>query len=327
MKALVYTGPNEARVANVDTPTIGPDDVLVRSQTVGICHSDFELLEGRYIIPFSYPITPGHEWAGQVEEVGTQVTGLAPGDRVVGECVVGPGGRDHFGFNISGAAAELFRARAEWLHRVPDSLSWTQAALVEPFSVAYNAIRCVEGLDPSDTVAIIGGGPIGLLSMLAAVASNARVVVIEPRAKRREIALTLGATATLDPTATDFRDGVRDLTDGRGFDAVVEAAGAPSAMATVLEIAAHSGRIAYVGINVGSSAPAALGLIQSKALRMRGLIGSVGLWPQTIRFLASGAVDPSRIVTATIGLEHALDALAAARDTETNVKVHIRTGT
>jgi L-iditol 2-dehydrogenase len=152
-------------------------------------------------------------------------------------------------------------------------------------------------------------------------------VVIEPRATRRDTALALGAAATLDPTAADFRDGVHDLTEGRGFDAVIEAAGVPAAMATVLEIAAHSGRIAYVGINVGSSAPAALGLIQSKALRLRGLIGSVGLWPQTIRFLASGAVDPSRIVTATVPLEHALDAFAAARDTETNIKVHIRTGT
>ena len=82
---------------------------------------------------------------------------------------------------------------------------------------------------------------------------------------------------------------------------------------------------AYVGINVGSTTPAALGLIQSKSLRLEGMIGSVGVWPKTIRFLASGAVDPARIVTASIPLERAMDALAAARDTDANIKVHIRT--
>jgi len=325
MKALVFAAQDRAEVIERDTPPLGPDDVLIRSHVVGICHSDFELLEGRYIIPFSYPITPGHEWAGEVAEVGSAVSGFQPGDRIVGECVVGPGGRDHFGFNISGAAAELFKVKAEWLHHIPGSLTYAQAALVEPFSVAYNAVTCIGGVDPSDTVAVLGGGPIGLLSLLAAAANNARVVVIEPQARRRDVATSLGATATLDPSSPDFRDGVADVTSGRGFDAVIEAAGAPSAMALAIEIAAHSGRIAYAGINVGSSVPAALGLIQSKALRFRGLIGSAGLWPQTIRFIASGAVDPSRIVTTSIPLANALDALVAARDTNANIKVHIRT--
>ncbi len=325
MKALVYSGPNDATVMEIDSPAIGPDDALIRSHAVGICHSDFELLEGRYIIPFAYPIIPGHEWAGEVVEVGSAVSGFLPGDRVVGECVVGPGGRDHFGFNISGAAAELFKVKAEWLHKIPESLTYTQAALVEPLSVAYSAVTCLGGVDPSDTIAVLGGGPIGLLSLLVASANNARVVVIEPQARRRDVARDLGAVATLDPTSGDFHEGAADLTQGRGFDAIIEAAGVPSAMALALEIAAHSGRIAYAGINVGSTVPAPLGLIQSKALRLRGLIGSVGVWPQTIRFIASGAVDPSRIVTATIPLERAQDALAAARDTNSNIKVHIRT--
>lgn len=325
MKALVYSGPNNAAVLEVDPPAIGPDDVLVRSHMVGICHSDFELLEGRYIIAFAYPITPGHEWSGEVAEVGANVKDLAPGDRVVGECVIGPGGRDHFGFSISGAASELFRARGEWLHKIPDQLSYTQAALVEPFSVAYNAILCLGGVDPSDTIAVIGSGPIGLLTIMAAAANNARVVVIEPKAGRREKALDMGAMAALDPTSESFRDGVDELTDGRGFDGVIEAAGAPAAMALALEVVGPHGRVAYVGINVGSTTPAALGLIQSKSLRLQGMIGSVGVWPKAIRFLASMAVDPARIVTASIPLERAVDALAAARDTDTNIKVHIRT--
>jgi L-iditol 2-dehydrogenase len=326
VKALVFEAPQRAVVAELEPPAIGPDEVLVRSRAVGICHSDFELLAGHYIIPVSYPIIPGHEWAGEVVEVGSAVTALSRGDRVVGECVVGPGGRDHFGFSISGANAEYFRARAEWLHVLPAELSYTAGALVEPFSVAYNATRAAGRVDPSDHVAVIGGGPIGLLCVAAAAAHNATVTLIEPQQSRRAKALDLGAGRALDPGSDDFADAVAEVTGGRGFDVVLEAAGAPPAMASALELATHSGRIVFIGIDVGSSAPAKLGLIQSKALHIQGIIGSAGLWPQTIRFLASGVVDPSVIVTGRFPLASALDALAAAQDTAENVKVHIQTG-
>ncbi len=326
MKALVFQSPREAVVTDVADPEIGPDEVLVRSHAVGICHSDFELYEGRYIIPVSYPVIPGHEWCGEVVETGAAVRGLAPGDVVVGECVVGPAGRDHFGFSIDGADSEYFKARGEWLHKLPEGLSFTEGALVEPFSVAYNATVQAGGVDPADVVAVLGGGPIGLLCVMAAAACNATVVLLEPQPARREKALQVGADAALDPTADDFADGVAELTGGRGFDVVIEAAGVPAAMAQALEVAGQDARVVYVGISIGASAPAQLGLIQSKALRMRGLIGSVGLWPRTIRFLASGVVDASSIVTATFPLENALDALEAARDTTRNIKVHLATG-
>jgi L-iditol 2-dehydrogenase len=323
MKALVFEAPERALVVDLEPPAIGPDEVLVRSHAVGICHSDFELFAGRYIIPVTYPIIPGHEWAGEVVEVGGAVSGLRPGDRVVGECVVGPGGRDHFGFSIDGANAEYFRARAKWLHVLPEELSYTDGALVEPFSVAYNAIRSAGGVDPSDHVVVVGGGPIGLLCVAAAAAHNATVTLVEPQPSRRALALELGARDGFDPTAHDFEAAVAACTNGRGFDVVLEAAGAPTAMASALELAGHGARLVYVGIDIGSSAPAQLGLIQSKELRIRGIIGSAGLWPAAIRFLASGVVDPSVIVTARFPLACALDALQAAQDTASNVKVHI----
>jgi L-iditol 2-dehydrogenase len=326
MKALVFEAPERAVVTDLDRPDIGPDEVLIRSRAVGICHSDFELLDGQYIIPVSYPIIPGHEWSGDVVEVGRNVEGLAAGDAVVGECVVGPGGKDHFGFSISGADAEFFKARGEWLHKLPEGTSHTIGALVEPFSVAYNAVLAAGGIDPSDTVAVIGGGPIGLLTVLAATATNAHVVLVEPQEHRRRKAVELGAEGALDPTAADFSDAVGEVTQGRGFDVVIEAAGRPQAMASALEIAGHSARIVYVGIDIGGSAPAQLGLIQSKGLQIRGIIGSPNVWPKTIRFLASGVVDPTAIVTASYPLDDALDALTAARDTASNIKVHIETG-
>jgi L-iditol 2-dehydrogenase len=326
MKALIFQEPEHPAVVDLEPPAIGSEDVLIRSRAVGICHSDFELLDGRYIIPVSYPIIPGHEWSGEVVEVGSRVEGVQPGDAVVGECVVGPEGRDHFGFSIDGADAEFFKARGDWLHKLPEGMSHTTGALVEPFSVAYNAVLSAGGMDPSDTVAVIGGGSIGLLCVLAATATNARVVLIEPQAARRQHGLSAGAGAVLDPSAGDFTEGVAELTHGRGFDVVIEAAGAPSAMATALEVGGSGARVVYVGIDVGSTAPAKLGLIQSKALRIRGVIGSAGVWPKTIRFLASGVVDPTSIITATYPLDSALDALAAARDTASNIKVHIHPG-
>lgn len=325
MRALVFQAPEQAAVVDVDRPEIGPDDVLVRSHAVGICHSDFELLAGRYIIPVEYPIVPGHEWAGEVVELGANVTGLRPGDRVVGECVVGPGGRDHFGFSISGANAEFFSAKSEWLHLLPDELSYESGALVEPFSVAYNAVRAAGRVDPGDQVAVIGGGPIGLLCVAAAAAHNARVALVEPLGHRRALGLELGARQTFDPTDDGFRAAIDEHTGGRGFDVVLECAGAPAAMAAALELAAHSARLVFVGIDIGSTATAKLGLIQSKALAIRGIIGSAGMWPAAIRVLASGAVDPRVVVTARFPLADALDALAAAKDTSVNVKVHIAT--
>jgi L-iditol 2-dehydrogenase len=322
MKALVFEEPRRAAVRDLDMPSIAADEVLVRSRNVGICHSDFELYEGRYIIPVSYPIVPGHEWSGEVAEAGSGVTALSVGDRVVGECVVN-NGDDHFGFSISGANAEYFAAKASWLHRIPVELSFVQAAFVEPFSVAYSAAMAADGLDASDEVAVIGGGPIGLLCAMAAATMGGSVTLIEPQAHRRALGLEVGAKRTIDPSAGPLSDQVSEATGGRGFDVVIEAAGVPAAMANAFPIAAPGARVVLVGISVGGITPVEIGLVQSKALQVRGIIGSAGLWPRTIRFMATSGIDPTALLTATFPLDDAPAALEAARDTSRNVKVQI----
>jgi len=318
MHALQYLGENRPEVTDLPVPSIGPDEVLVAARSVGVCHSDIELLEGRYIIPFSYPLIPGHEWSGEVVQVGEAVSAFTPGDRVVGECVIGD---DHFGFSISGAAADFFVARPEWLHHLPEQLSYTMGALVEPFSVAYYAIKRAGGVDASDTVVVLGAGPVGLAVTAAVAAMGAVTVVLEPSADRREAALALGAAYAADPSEADELLG--DLTGGRGADVVVEASGRPEVMARALELVAFRGRVAYIGIDVGHEAPAKLGLIQSKELRITGSIGSPGVWPETLRFLANSGIDLTPLVTQRFRSDEAVQALEAAHHPQTTIKAHI----
>jgi L-iditol 2-dehydrogenase len=325
MKATVFTAKESIKYLDADVPSIAADEVLVKSRAVGICHSDIELLEGRYILPFSYPIVPGHEWAGEVAEVGGDVTGLRKGDRVVGECVVNAGGKDHFGFTISGAMAEYFIVKAEWLHKIPDSMSWNMGALVEPFSVAYNA-TFVGRVDPADRVAVLGGGPIGLMIALAAQGRGAKVVLFEPQEFRRQKARELGIEYALDPASPGDQKKAAQFTDGDMFDVVIESAGHPKAMADALELAGHSARVVYVGITVGGSVQAPMGLIQAKSLEITGIIGSMNLWPQTIRFLSSGVVDPSAIVSDHFAHADSADAFALSRAGGKTTKVHVELG-
>jgi L-iditol 2-dehydrogenase len=320
MKALQFVGDNRAEVNEIDVPAIADDEVLLAARSVGICHSDIELLGGRYIIPFEFPVIPGHEWSAEVVQAGRAVRGLNVGDRVVGECVIG---REHFGFSISGAAAEFFVAKESWLHRLPDNLSWTQGALVEPFSCGYYATVRADNLDASDTAIVLGAGPIGLGIVAAAAGKGARVIVAEPSRMRAEIALSLGAGDAIDPSAASFRDDVSELTDGQGASVVFEASGNPQAMATALDVAAFRARLVFVGIDVGSLVPARLGLFQSKELQARGIIGSPGVWPQTLRFLSRSGVDLSALVTTEYPLTKAADAVSAVLTDRNQIKVHL----
>jgi L-iditol 2-dehydrogenase len=317
MKALRYVSVDTPQVDELPIPEIGDDEVLVAARSVGVCHSDIELLEGRYIIPFQYPIIPGHEWSGEVMAVGSKVTGLAKGDGVVGECVIGD---DHFGFSISGAAAEFFVAKESWLHKLPKGVSWTNAALVEPFSVAYYALMRVGNVNASDTVVVLGAGPIGLCVAAAATKLGAKTIVVEPSEHRRDKALSLGAHFAVKPGELDA---VLTRETGGGASVVIEATGRPEVMAQALEIAAFKGRVGYIGIDVGRDAPAKLGLIQSKELTITGSIGSPGVWPDTLRFMAQTGIDLSSLVTQRFEVDSAVDAVDAARNPAQTIKAHI----
>ncbi|WP_039889128.1 zinc-binding dehydrogenase [Acidiphilium sp. PM] len=322
MKALIFDEPNKPVVTEVQRPVVTADsEVLIRSRRVGICHSDYELLGGRYIIPISYPVTPGHEWVGEVVEVGRNVTGLAVGDRVVGECVIRTPERiHHFGFSMDGANREFFTARPEWLHKLPDDIDDAKATLIEPFTCGYYAVMRNGGTNAAETVVISGGGTIGLVSAAAAIGMGARVIVVDPISLRRDVAMRLGAEATVDPSSVDSIEAVQELTKG-GADLVVEASGHASSLANVFDYVRPEGRISMVGINIGQKFPVELGKIQIKDLVVRGCIGSPGVWPAAIRFLDRTKIDLSPIQTHHFRLDDALEALKLGSMPERAVKV------
>jgi L-iditol 2-dehydrogenase len=321
MKALIFDQPNKPVITNIQMPSIGDNEVMVRSRRVGICHSDYELLSGNYIIPISYPVTPGHEWVGEVVEVGRNVKGLQRGDRVVGECVIRTPERiHHFGFSMDGANREFFAARPEWLHKLPDGVDDAKGALIEPFTCGYYAVLRHGGVDASQTVVVSGGGTIGLVSAAAAIGMGAQVIVVDPVPLRRKIAMKLGAAGTVDPSAGDPVEAVTEMTKG-GADLVIEAAGHPSSLANVFDYARPEGFVSMVGISIGQKISVELGKIQIKDLTVRGCIGSPGVWPAAIRFLERTGIDLSPIQTHSFGLDDAIAAFDLGKDPTKAVKI------
>lgn len=322
MQALVFERPDQPVVKDMPMPAIDDNGVLLKMKTVGICHSDYELLAGRYIIPISYPVTPGHEWCGEVVETGRNVKNFRPGDRVVGECVVKlPDRLHHFGFSLDGADREYLTARPEWLHKLPDGISDKQAALIEPFTCGFYAISRMGGTNASETVVVSGGGTIGLVCAAAAIGLGARTIVIDPIAHRRETALKLGAEAVIDPVNEDAAERVRELTGGVGADLVVEASGHDASLGIVFDIAREEGRIAMVGINIGRTISSHLGNIQMRNLTVRGCIGSPGVWPSAIRFLERTKLDLSPIQTHDFALKDGVAAFELGKQADKCIKV------
>ena len=324
MKALIFETPNKPIIADVPMPSINDSEVMIKTRTVGICHSDYELLAGRYIIPISYPVTPGHEWCGEIVEVGKNVKNFKVGDRVVGECVVRtPERLHHFGFSMNGADREFFNVNPDWLHKLPDGVDDMRGSLIEPFTCGYYAVLRSGGTNASETVVVSGGGTIGLVTAAAALGMGARVIVADPLKTRRDIANKLGAEA-IDPTDRGAEQ-IMELTGGHGADLVVECAGHDASIASVFDYACQDGRISMVGINIGRKISSNMGLMQLKNLTIRGCIGSPGVWPSAIKFLERTGIDLSPIQTHKFSLADAFKGFELGQDPKACIKITLTT--
>lgn len=319
---VIEKGTGKIAYDRVDLIEPGPEDAVVASRYVGICRSDLELLDGDFDswVSVDYPIVIGHEWSGEVVSVGDGVTGVAAGDRVVGECVAGH--ERWFGLTFDGAGADQFVVPARLLHRVPDGIDHKQAAMVEPFTIAYHAIQLASPVDGGDVVAIVGGGMVGQCVQVIARASGATTVLIEPSEERRRLGESMGADATIDASqAGDLPSALEGAVGVPGANVVIEASGNAAGIAATFELAGDAARIINVGVCPDPEIAAPLAQIQAKNLTITGMTGSTGVWPRALRFLARHEIDLTPLASHDFSFEEVEAAVAAARDASGSLKV------
>jgi 2-desacetyl-2-hydroxyethyl bacteriochlorophyllide A dehydrogenase len=339
MKALVLTEARTLELTERPVREPGSGEVLLRSQFCGICGTDLHATE---LDMFGPPVTIGHEFAGEIEAVGPGITTWNPGDRVTvnpnenccrtcEHCRAGRTNLCHsaifvnsLGVRRDGGMAEFATIPAVHLHRLPEQVDTRRGAWTEPLAVAVRAIRG-SGLRLDDDAAVIGGGPIGLLTVqLLRRAGAGRVILVEPSEFRRTIATTTsGADAVYTPGELAAALASSDV---KPVHRVYECSGHPSAVQTAIDIAAPGATIRLIGASptpVSFSAMDAL----AKEITLSANFIYVDEFDQAISLLARGAVDVDSLTTMTVGLSHHETAFAALRQPDSTVKVLVKTGT
>ncbi len=262
MKAAVMRGVGNINLEEVPEPEVGPNEIKVKIAYCGLCGTDPENLEGRFgLIPkeaYEQPRILGHEASGTIAEVGGAVRDYKVGQWVAmnfrsscGACYYCRNKMEHFcrlGHGASGSFAEYAVYPESAVYVLPDDISLEVGSLLEPVSVAVHAIDRAN-VHTGSSVAICGGGPIGLLCLeMALKAGASRALVSEPVAAKRELALKLGADVVVNPFTEDLLEAGMKLTDGRGFDTVIDASGNIAAAKQAIGLADRGGTILWAAV-------------------------------------------------------------------------------
>ena len=263
MKAVLIERPHQVDYVELDTPTAGAGEVLVRSHVAGVCRTDLEMLHGGLTDPrwVRFPLVPGHEWSGTVAELGEGVTDLSVGDRVVCEGMI-PCNRclrckegdtqlclnyDQIGFTRGGGYGEYVRVPRHVVHRLPDRVSFAAGVLVEPASCVLRGLERGRPR-PGDTVGVIGIGTLGALAVtLARLYSPGALIAYGLRRDELDFAESLGVDAAVHVTEEDPVEATERIRAG-GLDLVIETAGAVEAIELATRLIRPGGRIVVMGI-------------------------------------------------------------------------------
>jgi L-iditol 2-dehydrogenase len=289
-------------------PEPGENDVLVEVSHVGVCGSDLHQWTADHSWPVNYPIVLGHEFGGQIVEMGSQVKDWKQGDRVVSEtaAVIDPNNpmsrrglynldpnRKGFGYGVDGAMTRYVKVPARCLHHIPEKLGFSEACLTEPCCVAYNAVVENSRIKPGDRVLVLGPGTIGILCAAIARLCGAEVAIagLETDRLRLKIAAQYGCQ-TLEGDASSWAM----EPDGLGADCIIDAAGASITLKTALQLARPGGHITKVGWGpqpLGFS----LDLLVQKNLTLQGSFShNWPIWESVISLLSSGQLDVKPII-------------------------------
>ena len=317
MKALMKweSGAGHVALRETERPVPGPDKVLIRVAAAGICGTDIKIWHGTtWSNP---PVILGHEYSGVVVELGRNVTGLQPGDRVVsetaqvvcGKCAYCRSGRElmcdrrlSIGYGVNGAMAEYIAVRQAIVHKIPDSLDFDKAALCEPFAVALHGLLDHTALTAADRVLVMGPGAIGQLVAQAARSCGAKTVLVGlPQDQER---LDAARRAGIDVTLTRLTDeAVQELTGGRGFDVAVDCTGAEPAIRQAMKAVKKTGTFIQIGLTK-PELTIDYSLLTAKELQIVGTFGhQYHNWEMAIDLMASGKVQVDHLITSRYDLE------------------------
>lgn len=327
--------PGEVRLDTVTAPEPGPDDVLVEVANCGICGSDLSYAKLGGLPGAASPFAIGHEFTGTVVSIGSNVTCVAPGDRVVVNPDIGDNGIGSAGHSGAFAPLVIYQnatAFPEGILRLPDNMSFELAALVEPLAVGMHAIK--QGrLQHGEQVVIFGAGPVGLAAAIAARHQGAgSVVVVDMSEKRLATAQQLGMTPCKADSADVVEAFLRDthgtvtnnplLGEQPASDLFVEATGVGAVFQQITETARKGARVVVVGVHF---APVELNMINflMRELQITSSFAYPDEFPRVLAMLGSGAVDPSPIISHRFPLSAFGQAFAQAQRQDEAVKVMV----
>lgn len=331
MKAALWYNKNDIRVEEIDEPKVSKGNVKIKVKWCGICGSDLhEFLGGPIFIPVGQPhplskneapVVLGHEFSGKVVEVGDGVKNFKAGDRVVvepmvvcGECPACKEGKYNLcsalGFHglcgSGGGLAEYTVFPEEYVHKLPDSMTYEQGALIEPMAVALHSIR-IANFNVGDTAIVLGSGPIGLATIECLKSAGAKlVVVLQRKSIRQEYAKRAGADVVLDPNVVDIAEEVKKLTGGVGVDFAFETTGAKIGFDTGLNSLKYNGTMVITSIWEGDVTfnPNDLVFTEKKIV---GTLAYRHEFPATMALMNDGRIKADGYITKKVYLDDIVD--------------------
>jgi D-xylulose reductase len=344
MKALVLERKGQLALRDVDLPlVVGPNEVKIAVENVGVCGSDVHYFTHGRIGPFvvQAPMVLGHEASGRVVEVGAAVKGLAVGDRVCMEPgVPNPSSRaSKIGmYNVDpdvvfwatppvhGCLTPFVVHPAAFTYKLPDVVSFAEGAMVEPLAIGMQAAVKAR-IQPGDVGVVAGCGTIGILTALAALAGGcSRVFVSDVLEEKLNIAARYPGIVPVNVRTQDLAAVVREATDGWGADVVFEASGSPSAFKGLFGLVRPGGCVVLIGIPIDPVAIDVAGA-QSKEARVETVFRYANVYPRAIALLASGKINVKPLISATFAFDDAVQAFdRAAEGRGADVKLQIRVG-
>jgi len=334
LKAGVLSAPERIEIQEMEKPKIGSRDVLVRLKYCGICTLEQRMYTGQ--MKFSYPVIPGHEASGIVEEIGEQVGllrgDLKPGTRVAldlvsrcGECYYCRTGASNLcvnrfkdGNRVLGGFGEYRAVSSKQVFPISDALPLEAAAFAEPVACCIRSLKKI-GLSLAEDLLIVGAGPMGMMHLMVGSCMGARIFVSDPDAERLKTASRLGAYLTIDPAREDLPAIVREQTEGRGVDACVVTSPAAAALQTAFEAAAAGGRInIYTSYNEKLPLPTDANSIHRSEILVTGSEGRTEEdFLQAVRLLEFGKVDVRSLISRKIPFSDLEAGIKAAMTTST----------